>query len=333
MSGIVDSGELGAFSFEHWAMIGLPKERTRRGFTLVELLVVIAIVGALVALLLPAVQAAREAARRSGCANKLRQIGLALHNYHDVFGLFPPGGITQGPCCATESYTSWPISILPFIEQGTLFSHYDADQTNESFVNQFVREQYVSLYACPSDPNTRQLDFPETGPANGLLLQYQSGSYRGVGGRSDGSGWWDSYPLYLTLPTHWKGVFHVVDDHLPQERLADIQDGTSTTLLVGEYATRTHLRRRTFWAYSYGSYNKSDAVAESRTLLADYDRCAGIGGLGAVQACSRGWGSFHPGVVQFVMCDAAVRPVPLSSDMQIFAEAATIAGGEKGQFP
>jgi prepilin-type N-terminal cleavage/methylation domain-containing protein len=315
-------------------MIRQSTPRARRGgFTLVELLVVIAIIGVLVALLLPAVQSAREAARRSRCAGNLRQIGLALHNYHDSFGMFPPGGITPGPCCSTESYTSWPISILPYIEQGNLAARYNHDETNESFVNQFVREQFVPLYVCPSDLNTRQLDLPETGPANGQMLQYHPGSYRGVGGRSDGSGWWDSYPLYQTLSPQWKGVFHVVDDYLRPERMADVQDGTAYTMMVGEYSTRTHLRRRTFWAYSYGSYNKSDAVPESRTLLPDYDRCAAIGGMGAAQACSRGWGSFHPGIVQFVMCDAAVRPVPVAADMLIFAEAATIAGMEKGQLP
>ena len=314
-------------------MIRRPAARIPGGFTLVELLVVIAIIGVLVTLLLPAVQAARESARRTGCANNLRQIGLALHNYHDAIGSFPPGGITPGPCCSSESYISWPISILPFLELGNLKALYDDDETNESPVNETVRERFVPVYVCPSDLNTRQLDRPETGPANLLQLRYSPGSYRGVGGRSDGSGWWDSYPLYQTLQPHWKGVFHVVDGQLGTERFSSIQDGTANTLLIGEMCTKTHLRRRTFWAYSYGSYNKSDAVPESRTLLNDYDRCAAIGGLGDLQACSRGWGSFHAGVVQFVMADAAVRPVSRSVDMILFAEAATMAGQEKGQTP
>ncbi|MDX1944291.1 MAG: DUF1559 domain-containing protein [Pirellulaceae bacterium] len=303
------------------------------GFTLVELLVVIAIIGILVALLLPAVQAARESARRTSCSSNLRQIGLAMHAYHDAVGSFPPGGITLGPCCSTESYTSWPIAILPFLEQGTLKAQYDDNETNESPVNQTVREQFVPVFVCPSDLHTRQLDRPETGPANALQLQYRPGSYRGMGGRSDGSGWWDSDPLYQSLLPQWKGILHLVDDQLTTERFATLQDGASMTILAGESCTKTHLRRRTFWAYSYGSYNKSDAVPQSRTLLNDYDRCAAIGGAGDIQACSRGWGSFHPGAVQFLMADAAVRPVPLSVDMNLFAEAATIAGQERGQLP
>ena len=89
----------------------------RRGFTLVELLVVIAIIGILVGLLLPAVQAAREAARRMQCGNNLKQMGLAFHNYADANKRFPPGNITDGPCCGTLSHTVWSVAILPYLEQ------------------------------------------------------------------------------------------------------------------------------------------------------------------------------------------------------------------------
>ena len=301
-----------------------------RGFTLVELLVVIAIIGLLVALLLPAVQAAREAARRGQCGNHVKQIGLALHNYHDVQKSFPPGSIFLGTCCSDESYVSWPISLLPYLELGSLNERYDHNDTNESGANQFVREQFLAVYACPSEPGTRQLLEPETGPAHDLNLAYMPGSYRGVGGRSDGSGWWDNYPQYLSLPRNWAGVLHVVDGRLRCESFASITDGTSNTLLVGEYGTRSRTKRRTFWAYSYGSYNKSDVIPESRTLLNDYDRCAAIGGLGGLQACSRGWGSFHPGVVQFLLADGSVRPISRAVQMSLLADAATIGGQEPG---
>jgi type II secretory pathway pseudopilin PulG len=109
------------------------------------LLVVIAIIGVLVALLLPAVQSAREAARRMSCVNNLRQTGIALHNHHDVFGTFPPGGVTNGPCCGTQSGPTWTIFILPYIEQQALFDRYDQTQTNESVANAFARTQFVKL--------------------------------------------------------------------------------------------------------------------------------------------------------------------------------------------
>jgi prepilin-type N-terminal cleavage/methylation domain-containing protein len=307
--------------------------RFTRGFTLVELLVVIAVIGILVALLLPAVQAAREAARRGQCSSNLRQIGLALHNYHDVENSFPPGSVFLGSCCSDESYTSWPISLLPFLEQGPLYERYNHNETNESSVNRFVRQQYVPLFVCPSEPNTRQLERPETGPASDLQLTYMPGSYRGVGGRSDGSGWWDNFPQYQSLPPSWAGVLHVVDGRLTTENFGGIRDGASNTLMVGEYGTKSRIRRRTFWAYSYGSYNKSDVIAESRTLLNDYDRCAAIGGQGGLQACSRGWGSFHPGIVQFMMCDSSVRSVSRNVEMPLLAEAATVAGREPGRLP
>jgi prepilin-type processing-associated H-X9-DG protein len=98
--------------------------------------------------------------------------------------------------------------------------------------------------------------------------------------------------------------------------------------LVGEYSTRSHERRRTFWAYSYSSYNKSDAVPQSRTILNDYDRCVLFNGPGGDQPCKRAWGSFHPGGVQFVMIDGSVHFVSRFIDMTLFTELATIDGGE-----
>jgi prepilin-type N-terminal cleavage/methylation domain-containing protein len=307
---------------------GQADARRCRGFTLVELLVVIAIIGVLVALLLPAVQAAREAARRISCGSNLRQIGVAIQTYHDVNRAMPPGSVNYGVCCSTESFTSWSISILPFLEQVNLSSEYVHVETNESFANQDVREQFLSIYACPSDINRGMLAIPESGPANDYRLNYMAGSYRGMGGRSDGSGWWDNYPQYTTLPDRWRGVFHIIDGRLSHESYSTILDGSSNTIMVGEYCTRTRQRRRTFWAYSYGPYNRSDAVPESRTLIPDWDRCAAIGGLGGVQACHRGWGSFHPGVNQFLYCDGNVRPVSQRVDAMVFVSAATVAGEE-----
>ena len=126
--------------------------RRRRGFTLVELLVVIAIIGILVALLLPAVQAAREAARRMSCSNNLRQMGIALHNYHDTYKRFPPSTIL--PTGATYDGWSAQARLLPFIEQENL---QDLIDWNLVYTSQpAVTQTRVATYMCPSDINDRE---------------------------------------------------------------------------------------------------------------------------------------------------------------------------------
>jgi prepilin-type N-terminal cleavage/methylation domain-containing protein len=319
--------------------------RSAAGFTLIELLVVIAIILVLMAMLLPAVQMARETARRASCTNNLRQIGMAMHLYHDAHKSLPPGGISPGPCCSTESYTTWTIQLLPFLEQRSLYDLYSQMETNESRANRAVRETFVPVYACPSDVATRQMAIPASGPAFDKRLYYMPGSYRGVGGKSDGvSGWWDNTTDWIEQnprrprpPRQWRGVLHVVAGPLRPENLASVTDGLSNTLMVGEYAMMRSqvfgLRRRTFWAYTYGSYNRSDAVPQSRTLLNDYDRCTSLGGPGGAETCNRAWGSFHPEVLNFLLCDGSVQTFSLAIDMHLFADAATMAGREFAPLP
>src|SRR2546430_2728750 len=143
----------------------------RKGFTLVELLVVIAIIGVLVSLLLPAVQAAREAARRSQCINNLRQIGLALHTYHDTFRLFPPsyltvpgGGGAMGPPDPDngDAGPGWTalMLLLPQIEQVNLYNSFDLNTPSWSSKNTAPGQQTVPTYLCPSanhHPKTYQV--------------------------------------------------------------------------------------------------------------------------------------------------------------------------------
>jgi prepilin-type N-terminal cleavage/methylation domain-containing protein len=313
------------------------RDRRRLGFTLVELLVVIAIIGVLVALLLPAVQAAREAARRMACGNNLKQLGLALHNYHDSYSMFPPGGITPGNCCGTPSAGTWTLFILPFLEFENLHNRYNFNLWNDASPgrtgrtggpNAYVPMQYLDVHICPSDIDTDHLDRPNSGPGRNML--YAPGSYRAVSGASTGGGWLDANTGRGFVRQN-KGVLHHVGatqyPHLDRfgsrsefmpEGFNSIVDGSSNTLMIGEMHTLTHNRRRTFWAYTYTSYNQSTVtVGETRTLLGDYDLCVRIGGRGGSNACKRGWGSNHPGVLQFCLADASVRGISQTVDMGI----------------
>jgi len=316
-----------------------------RGFTLIELLVVIAIIAVLIALLLPAVQHAREAGRRTQCRNNLKQIGLAIHNYVDVAGCFPPGNITMGPCCGTPSRAVWSISILPYIEGNNATNSYNFDMVNEHIVNSTVRRLNLEVYNCPSDPQVGQLLVPASGPGADNNLEYRTSSYRGMGGvgwrfNSDGYIYrrqWDSSDILNPNALNAKrGVFHWVgavpaansqwQGRFMPARVSDITDGTSHTLAVGEYTTTTTPRRGTFWAYTYTSFVLSNATPESRTLIADYDFCIRQGDS---NPCKRAWGSMHDsGVIQFLRCDGSASTISPMIDMKIYLALSTISGGE-----
>lgn len=303
----------------------------KSGFTLIELLVVIAIIAILIALLLPAVQQAREAARRTQCKNNIKQLGLALHNYHDTSLTFPPGGITMGNCCGAKSGTNWAISILPYMDQAPLYNLYDFNSFNEdpglNNGNQIVRETILSAHQCPSDIVTG-LERPASGPGSGL--QYAHSTYRAVNGRANpATGWADNRGNMTGNTLKWRGVLHNVSSNGRCERMADVVDGTSNTLMIGEYSTKTNTRRGTFWAYTYTSYsNSSITVGQSRTLLNDYDKCVSIGGAGGSNSCKRGFGSFHEGGVQFLLADGSVRFVSENVDTNTLGGLATINNSE-----
>lgn len=314
----------------------------RTAFTLVELLVVIAVIGVLVALLLPAVQAARESARRADCQSRMRQIGLALMAYHDTYHEFPPGNIvvTSGVCRAwgiegrdypSEDGPNWAIHLLPFLEEGSLHTAYDYSTFNEAEDNAEVTSALVPLYVCPSDVAPGQPQVPAEGPACAAALNvaYMPGSYRGVSGSSEGVYFLDSSSLG-SYQAERRGLLHSVGVRgFGQESIRTIVDGLSNTLAIGESTTRTSLARRTLWAYSYGYFSLSAITPQSRILLGDYDACVAAGGYGGSKPCRRGWGSFHPDIVNFTACDGSVRPISTDVDMNVLAAMATIDGGER----
>jgi len=337
----------------------MQRDNIRRAFTLVELLVVIAIIGVLVALLLPAVQAAREAARRSQCSNNLKQLAIALHNHHDSLLTLPPGGTYYGNCCAPDTYTNWAIEALPYMEQLPLYSRYRQDQMNISANNVAVGQTRVKTHDCPSDTMVGKLEVPASGPiaATDKLMH---GSYRAVSGKMNllsGHGAWDGYEPGLwpggVMDHSYKSLLHAIGvsyNNAPAnttaaamggpEKLANATDGLSNTLMLGEYTTRTTTDRGTFWAYTYASYNQSSVGSESRLYgkpyglsASDLKGCWGLPGLYGDQPCKRSFNSEHPAGSNWAIGDGSVKFISFGVDINLLQNMATMAGGESAVVP
>jgi prepilin-type N-terminal cleavage/methylation domain-containing protein/prepilin-type processing-associated H-X9-DG protein len=352
----------------------------RDGFTLIELLVVIAIIAILIGLLLPAVQKVRDAAANIQCKNNLKQIALAAMSYHDAVGNFPAGSVCRqgtGAFAGSVSYyETWAISILPYIEQGNLYSLWSPNIPNiapdavagASFAT--MRQTLVKVYNCPADVSAGA-GFTPFSPASGNDYitntasgpsgtgPYKSGpyplcmpsTYRCVSGASyGGSDWWTNpanpddggsnenwddagqVPVLLAHFAGDRGVMHATDPATGAgpEKIANILDGTSNTLMFGEYATKDTPNRRTFWAYAYTSYNQSLVTFNAPwTLQESFAACAATPNPSGNNQCKRGWGSFHAGGLNFAFCDGSVHNVTRSVDMvSVLPALATIAGGE-----
>jgi len=207
----------------------------RIGFTLVELLVVIAIIGILIALLLPAVQAAREAARRSQCTNNIKQFGLAAHNYHDVFNAFPryvyrTTSGSAGLCSHWEGFSAHTM-LLPYIEQQAVYdvvsglwqTTTDGHEGWRTGTFQAIRRTRIDAFICPSDNSNSAAD---TGNCN---IAVSAGTNTGWNGGPDPPPWLNKSRANGVFSHDWGEV-----------RIADIQDGTSNTIMTGEHRLGDH---------------------------------------------------------------------------------------------
>ncbi len=286
----------------------------RRGFTLIELLVVIAIISILIGLLLPAVQAAREAARRAQCVNHLKQLGLALHGFHDTNRTFPPAFINNGPDGTTgfDFVHGWGLFILPYIEQLPLYDLYRWDVALYRPENVTVVATHLNLFQCPSAPEQdRYMTF---GP-------YQLFRTRGACG---------DYANTLEIdPALANGDSRGV---LTPTRtcLADITDGPQNTILLTEDAGRPRL-----WQAGKAGPDQVlpggpwVAFKNGITLRGSSPDGTMKPGPCAINCTnSSEVYSFHPGGANAVFADGSVRFLRASINIRVLAGLITRAGGE-----
>jgi len=277
-------------------------KRDRFAFTLVELLVVIAVIGILIALLLPAVQAAREAARRMGCSNNLRQIGLALYHYELVYKKLPPGAIWKPN---GEAKGSVHIRLLPFLEQQSLHDQFDFNQPvidGSTFpgTNRLIGSTVLSVLVCTSDP----------GPSAYFgLAKHNYAASRGPTAVFDNPNcscnhpWRSFAQAPLDSPFDFAGPFTRVGTAV---RLAEVRDGLSNTIFFGEVRPACSEHARNGWAQT----NNGNGYCTTLIPL-NFDTCS----EDAPDPCRRfcnwntevGFRSAHPGGAQFLLGDGSVR--------------------------
>jgi prepilin-type N-terminal cleavage/methylation domain-containing protein/prepilin-type processing-associated H-X9-DG protein len=327
--------------------------RSRTAFTLVELLVVVSIIGILVALLLPAVQKVRDAATRVECQNNLKQLGLALHSYHDIFRCLPPG-VDENLAVPTyaHSYWSWMATLLPYIDQEPLFQQADAWSKQGNPLKTWhwmpwgdywhthpitppnpALSTYIKNFTCPADPRNLLVS-----DQAGLLVAFTS--YLGNAGTSG------TVPPALAkyLQHHRKKVHGRIPAapvqngvlyFMSHTKLTDIQDGASNTLMIGERPPSADLQFG--WWFAGGGWDQVSGVGDVVLASQDFSCAVTLGCPSSYVNYQQGsvanscdqlhYWSLHTGGANFCLADGSVQFIPYSASAAI-VPMSTINGGE-----
>lgn len=315
--------------------------RARRAFTLIELLVVIAIIAVLIALLLPAVQQAREAARRTQCKNNLKQIGLALHNYHDIYSRLPITQYDSQPAGDYLTLTCWTRAILPQLDLGTITASWNDGQNFSVGQNAVLNRTAISAYKCPSSPAPIIGSWKSAGGTLDPQLFTADGSGNYPGGICEYSSVANTQitPDTASPPFSGVGMMNYSTTANPAEvskRFQDVTDGLSMTMMIGEVCggadnyTPAKQRDGTWqklrfhnWAgqnrISFRDY-KRDGTMSAATLDPCLVNC--FGGAGGSNLFS-----FHTGGAHITLGDGSVRFVSDNIDFQTACRLATCQDG------